>query len=395
MAGPSETCVAEATAPAGSPTEFQKLAVARAAMAVAWLRRSIEACGGAGSAAWYSRCYSPFRGWGWPYPETTGYLIPTLIRYAQFAGQPEIADLAMRQADWVLSLQMENGALPAGVVIRGKREGPSVFNSGQMIFGLVAAADHTHDQKYLDAASRAARWLAGEVDETAGTWTAHAYVKGYSPAYYTRVCWPMLEVYSRTGEQPVKQAAVRVLDTIIAGQQPNGAIANWGFAAGRPAFTHTIAYTLRGLLESGRLLGDEGERFTQAALKPSDVLRRRLELRGRLAGAYDLDFKGRYWYTCLTGNCQMALVWMRVCDLLNDARYFSTALKTLQFVIDRQRIRHPNPNVHGAIAGSSPVWGRYMAMRIPNWAAKFFVDALMESHARLQRLSEAGPCASS
>jgi hypothetical protein len=33
--------------------------------------------------------------------------------------------------------------------------------------------------------------------------------------------------------------------------------------------------------------------------------------------------------------------------------------------------------VRGAIAGSAPIWGAYSRFEFPNWAAKFFADALM------------------
>jgi hypothetical protein len=29
------------------------------------------------------------------------------------------------------------------------------------------------------------------------------------------------------------------------------------------------------------------------------------------------------------------------------------------------------------VAGSFPIWGRYAPLSYPNWAAKFFVDALL------------------
>ena len=31
----------------------------------------------------------------------------------------------------------------------------------------------------------------------------------------------------------------------------------------------------------------------------------------------------------------------------------------------------------GGVPGSSPYYGRYMAFRQPNWATKFFIDALL------------------
>ena len=36
-----------------------------------------------------------------------------------------------------------------------------------------------------------------------------------------------------------------------------------------------------------------------------------------------------------------------------------------------------DPVVRGAIPGSAPIWGAYSRFEFPNWAAKFFADALM------------------
>jgi len=368
--------------------------VERAHAAAEWLLRSIAACGGQGSAVYYSRWFRPRRGWAWPYPETTGYIIETLIAYGRQTGRREFIDTAIQQAEWILSLQSGDGALPGGAVVRGRTGGPSVFNTGQMVLGLVAAFDETGRRKYLDGAVRAAGWLADEVDDAAGTWTKHAYVRNYSPAYYTRVAWPMLEVVARAPDTHVHSQALRVLDTIAGWQRENGAIRNWAFTPTAPAFTHTIAYTIRGFLESARLLGDTGRRYEDVAARAAYALLRRMELRGRLAGAYDLQLKGRYWFTCLTGNCQMAIIWMKLYERLGDGRWLSAALKALEFVMQRQRMRARDPNVRGAIAGSSPFWGRYLTLRYPNWAAKFYLDALLLAYRCLQHLLENGPCAS-
>jgi hypothetical protein len=379
------------------PTGFQERARRHAEAAANWMARSYEpSAGGLGSAIFYSRIWHPLRGWGAPYPETTGYMIPTLLRYARFARRPEFTALGLKQADWVLTLQYADGALPGGVAVPGKDPGPSIFNTGQMIKGLVAAWDETSDRKYLEAATRAAEWLAREVDESAGIWTTHAYKPGYSPAYYSRVCWPMLEVHQRQANSLVKSAALGVLQTIIGWQLENGAIRNWAFEADKPAFTHTIAYTIRGLLESARILESEGDEIWAVGQRAADVIRRRAELRRGLAGAYDLDLNGRHWYTCLTGNCQMALVWMKVYRRERDARFLSAALKALEFVMDKQRMRgNPRGPLHGAVAGSSPVWGRYITMRYPNWSAKFLTDGIMEADELISALVEGGPCASS
>ncbi len=377
-------------------TPFMRRASSGAAAAVDWLVRSIEACGGDGSARFYSRWYVPLRGWSWPYPETTGYIIPTLLNYAVFAERAALVPLALRQAAWILTLQAADGSLPGGHIAHGKASrGPSVFNTGQMILGLVAAYDQTGELRYLDGAARAAEWLAKGVHATDGVWEANAYVRGHTPAYYSRVCWPMLEVCKRRPNGAVREAALRALDTILTWQEPGGGFRNWAFVPGKPAFTHTIAYTIRGLLESAALQGDDGRRYFEAATRAAEALRRKMELRGRLAGAYGTDLRGVYWYTCLTGNCQMAIIWMKLFRATGDARSLSAALKALEFVMGRQRLRTLDRGNHGAIAGSSPTWGRYLTMRYPNWAAKFFVDACMEAFVLLQRELLEAPCASS
>ena len=33
--------------------------------------------------------------------------------------------------------------------------------------------------------------------------------------------------------------------------------------------------------------------------------------------------------------------------------------------------------MRGAIPGSAPIWGAYSRFEFPNWAAKFFADALI------------------
>ncbi|GMU82745.1 MAG: hypothetical protein AMXMBFR47_26160 [Planctomycetota bacterium] len=387
----------------GFDLPFHQLARDRAALAIVWLERSIAACAGRGSAVYYSRWRRPVMGWYWPYPETTGYIIDTLLRYARWSDDPAHADrirtLALDQADWIVSLQYPDGALPGSHVDRRGKKPPSVFNTGQMLIGLCAAADETAASApelsaiYLETARKAADWLARGVDPATGTWTSHAYVKGHSPAYYTHVCWPLLEAWKRTGDDAHRDAAMRVLGTIAAAQCDNGAIRDWGFSPAAKAFTHTIGYTLWGFLESTRVLREIGghgaaaDRYIAVATRTAEVMLRKTELRGRLAAAFDLDWKGETWYACLTGNCQMASVWIRLAALHDDPRFLSVALKALDVVIDAQRLRSLDPNVRGAIGGSKPLYGRYLFMRYPNWAAKFFVDALMDADAALARLN--------
>ncbi len=76
------------------------------------------------------------------------------------------------------------------------------------------------------------------------------------PSYYTYAVAPMLDVWQSNQDPAIRQAAERALGAILDRRLPNGAFREWGFREGRPAFTHTIAYTLAGLLDSARILDD-------------------------------------------------------------------------------------------------------------------------------------------
>ena len=47
------------------------------------------------------------------------------------------------------------------------------------------------------------------------------------------------------------------------------------------------------------------------------------------------------------------------------------------FVSRTQKLRAADPGVRGGIAGSAPFYGRYERFTYPNWAAKFYIDALL------------------
>ena len=338
-----------------------------------WIERSINPSTG-GSAGFYSRLYRPLKGWSAPYPETTGYLIPSLLRLRRLhPGFDRFRDYARRMADWICGLQFEDGGLPGGLFNPGKAT-PSIFNTAQMVKGLAAVWQETGDRKCHQAMERALDWLCAS-QEPDGSWQKFAYAPGFFPSYYTRVAWPILIGHQVTGKDAYASAARRTLDHILARQQSNGYVRDCGFAPGGYAFLHTVVYTIRGFLESGLILGDD--RYWQAGERFAHALLTRFEETQSLAGAYDAEFREESSYACLTGNAQMAIAWMRIYQRNRDPRYLTAASRAIDLVAAKQVKRSLDRNRVGAIAGSSPVGGRYAAHRYPNWAAKFFMDALL------------------
>ena len=87
-----------------------------------------------------ARHYCLITGWGASYPETTGYIVPTIIREAQATGDTELLQRARRMLDWLVSIQMPGGGFRGGVTSDGPAV-PVTFNTGQILLGLAAGVD--------------------------------------------------------------------------------------------------------------------------------------------------------------------------------------------------------------------------------------------------------------
>ena len=82
----------------------------------------------------------------------------------------------------------------------------------------------------------------------------------------------------------------------------------------------------------------------------------------------------------------MALIWFRLHGLSRNLRLVNAALKAIDLVKLAQPMRNPNPGLFGGIPGSDPIHGSYIEGAVPNWAAKYFIDALLEKQRVLSEL---------
>ena len=345
--------------------------------------------------------YSLLTGYSESYPEVTGYIVPTLYDFARAAGDDGAVVAAERATRWLLSLQMSTGAFPAG--LRGESTGdeavPSVFNTGQILQGLVRAHTETNRPEILQAAIAAGNWLI-EMQQANGSWSGPAAYQNAPHTYYSMVGWALAELSERAADchheysQNYGLAAEKNLDWVLAHFQPGGWVDGINLR-GHPNYLHFIAYVLQGVLECG-ILRRRSDAI-DAVAKSSWVLLRKFEAIKFLPGAFDTDFKNGERFTCLTGNAQMSCVWLRLYEVTDDLRYLNAALKMNEMLkqLIPQRARR---GIVGGVSGSSPIWGRYQPLRYISWGCKFFADALLLEQ-RLTRSFEASvfealPCAS-
>jgi hypothetical protein len=350
-----------------APTEEHLRAVA------GWLERAQDATGDGG----ISWGYTLRRGWMPSYPETTGYIVPTLLALGDRLGDEGLEGRAERAVRFLYPLQLESGAFPSARVDENLTT-PSVFNTGQIVNGLVAWHRRTGEQEALDRALRAGDWLIRMQDDD-GAWRRHIY--NDLPVTYTAhaSCW-LAELGRHAGGERHLAAAVRHAEWVVSRQDAGtGWFDDAGFTAAdhraRRSVTHTIVYVLAGLLETAEAA--EREDIRAAVMRGARPLAARLVASGWLPGVLDAGWEGRAGYACLTGTAQAALLWHRLADVASATDLVPAARTAVEIVTAAQRPTDRDPGVRGGVAGSDPIWGAYLGFTYPNWAAKFYADALL------------------
>jgi uncharacterized protein YyaL (SSP411 family) len=324
--------------------------------------------------------YSIVDGWLAPYPETTGYIIPTLFDCAREVGREELRARAFDMAAWEVEVQLACGAVRSGVLDgTPKSDAPAVFNTGQVILGWCRAYRESREDAFLQAAVRAGNWLV-DVQEPDGAWrVGSAETATVAHAYDARTAWSLLELSRLTDTDQYRSAALRQLEWVLSQQRPNGWFAsNTFFGPGhrwQHPFTHTIAYVLEGLI--GAWEHHASDRYIEAVERTLAALRPRIAADGYLAGHFDDAWGSNANYSCLTGDAQLAGVLYRMSAITGSSDYLGIARRLSDFVKSTQNMDVHHAGVRGGIKGSHPIDGLYSPFVYVNWAAKFFADCLL------------------
>ena len=311
--------------------------------------------------------------WAPSYPEITGYTIPTLLRYAKRYSRDDIQNVVFKMAKYVLDIQCNEGGIPCTIDGNSNQLRSIAFDTGQVLFGLLKANEQFSDDRFLDAAVRAADWLVASQAKN-GSWQDYHNYDSFL-TIDTRVAWPLLLLYKRVGKRDYLETSYKQLEWVLGRQKPNGWYQNCSFNPNNPPNTHTLAYTIEGLLESGLLLGEE--QMVIAARKAADAILEQLKPSGFLPGAFDEEWRPTVSWNCLTGSAQMAIIWLRLATLTGLSQYKNIANRSIKFIASTQYSNDLRQDLLGGVAGSWPIFGRYLSYKFPCWAAKFFADAIM------------------
>jgi len=355
----------------GVPNQIDK----RLESAVAWLLRAQAASPDKGVAQGYFPATTD-GGWRASYPETTGYIISTLLSYARQADRDDVADAALAMADWEIAVQMDSGAVQGGLVCAPAQQTAAAFNTGMVADGWVSAFEYSGQQEYLDAALRAARFLAQDLDERGFFRTNGRYVSANEVKTYTCLCaWAMYRAGLAGGDNALVQAAQRAVSAAVEQRNDVGWLSNNDLNLSDIPLTHTIGYALQGIFEVAVLAGRDD--YIEAVRQSLHGALSSMHDNGYLSARLDHNWRPRAEYVCLTGSVQLAIVCFRFAEQFGDDQFVDRGNRLLGFTKATQLLEFEDADMVGAIPGSFPIMGEYMKGGYPNWATKYFIDALL------------------
>lgn len=266
-----------------------------------------------------------------PYPEVTGYFVPTLYEW----GEDELARSCLR---WLMSIQLPDGAFPAP-------DGtPYTFDTGQIMRGLVAGMGDVEGAG--DSLRRAADWMLTQIDDAGRLLTPSTELWGdiANDMIHTYTLKPLKDAGERLGNPAYVEAVHKVLAYYKQQQElvPFNRLA------------HFHAYIMEALLELGEVdLVKQGMADVEA-LQRAD---------GSIPAYPDVD------WVCSTAMAQYAVIWYRLGEK-------ERADRTLRYL---EKIQNPS----GGWYGSYGEGAKYIARGEISWAVKYFLDAWY-----LKKLSE-------
>ena len=269
------------------------------------------------------------------YPEVTGYYIPTLIRWGY-------RELAIDYAKWLISIQHDDGSWYDTF-----DQMPYVFDTAQILKGLLAAYSIWPDENVKNAIIKGAMWLAGNIQHDGRFKAADESIwkmpKAYSELIHLYCLSPIREV----GIQFSKLELLEMVDLSIDYYKQNHMEEILHF----DLLSHFYAYVMEALVDLGELELAKAAMNNIANFQTED---------GAVPG-----YNNVHW-VCSTGLFQLALTWFRVGDIERGNKAFSYAC----------RLQNESGGWYGSYPSVEDESNDYFAASEISWAVKYFLDAL-------------------
>ena len=283
------------------------------------------------------------------YPEVTGYFIPSLIRWGY-------KELAVTYSRWLCSIQKEDGSWYDTLDMD-----PYIFDSAQILKGLLAVRPLYKDVNHLDEAiRRGCDWILTNMTEDGQLITPSKVAWGNiaNELIHTYCLSPLMEAGKLYNDKKYSEAATRSLTYYK--EHYYNEIVNFSM------LSHFYAYVVEAMLDMGEVgLAREAMKNMESFQKES----------GAIPAHKDAD------WVCSTGLFQMSLIWFRLGDVERGDKAFEYACA----------LQNDSGGWYGSYVSeeNADEVNTYFPDAEISWANKYFLDALFyKNKAEFNKISD-------
>lgn len=274
-----------------------------------------------------------------PYPEVTGYYIPSLIRWGY-------RDLAVQYANWLMDIQKTDGSW-----YDTDDQSAYIFDSAQILKGLLAIWDIYPDKNHLEKAIRdGVNWILSCMTSEGRLVTPDETCWGSdedtcSELIHTYCLSPIIEAGKRLDNDEYIQKAHLSLEYYK--RRYENKILNFSL------LSHFYAYVVEAMLDLGEV------DMARQAMKNIEKYQK---TSGAVPAYNNVD------WVCSTGLFQLSLIWFRLGDEEHGNKAFEYACK----------LQNESGGWFGSyISEDNPEeTNTYFPNQEISWANKYFLDSL-------------------
>jgi hypothetical protein len=350
--------------------------------ALGWLEAAAAHWNCGGFAARYDLRTHRYQG---PYPETTGYLVPTLLQIADIREEHSTSARALSAGQWLRSRQREDGSvrcnIDSGPDDRDKADAIVLFDCGAILQGFSALA-RQQGGPWRESASRLGRFLC-ESQRADGFWDRHLYFPTFG-THNALVAYALIDAGRTIGEPRFADAGRNCLTALRPRILPSGFIEGCEFGGDpQTMFLHPYAYTLEGYVKAA-MVDDSGDNLAVAE-HALERMAEHMDRRGVLPAAYlDRALAPVRADAATTGLAQLAGLFFKVARFAHRDDFSPLARRIMSFLRGCMFSDEAEAGARGGIPASFPVGGGYGPYTINNWTMKYFLDASLEELAALE-----------
>lgn len=341
-----------------------------------WLHDATKYWAGGGVAARYNLQTRRYQG---PYPETTGYIIPTLLHLAESQSDPSLRTRAIDAGQWLRARQNDTGAVRCNIdgsaADEAKPDKVILFDCGAILQGFSALA-RLDDRVFRDAAIGLGRFLCAS-QKSDGLWDDYLYFPTIG-THNSLVAYALIDAADTVGDTDFKDAGFRCLNALRERIHPSGFISGCEYGGDQKTmFLHPYCYTLEGYTKSAMILEDQD--LLAVAERALDAMVAQIDRTGELPAAYlDQTLSPVRDDTATTGLAQLADLLFKVGRYVQRDDFASVAHRIMNFLRERIESSQADEGTRGGIQASFPIGGGYGPFTINNWTIKYFLDASAE-----------------